>query len=120
MTDDRDRRYLGYIRTAILLIETRIRVGRQPFLDDVDRQDAVLWRLETLAEATGKLSQTLKERHPEIRWRAISGFRNITAHAYLDLHLEEVWEIVSEHLLALKVVVDRELSLSTHLEDSPS
>jgi hypothetical protein len=58
--------------------------GYEVFRRDVDLQGAVLWRLETPAEATGKLSQSLKDRHPA-RWRAIYGFRNIAAHGYLGL-----------------------------------
>jgi uncharacterized protein with HEPN domain len=65
--DDRDLRYLTYIRDGIRLIQVRTRAGREPFLADVDIQDAVLWRLETLAEATSKLSQPIKDQHPEIR-----------------------------------------------------
>jgi uncharacterized protein with HEPN domain len=110
VNDERDRRHLEYIREAIELIQVRTRAGRQPFLEDVDIQDAVLWRLTTVAEASGKLSQALKERHPEIRWRAIYGFRNIAAHAYLDLRLDLVWEIVESHLDSLKAVVKQELA----------
>ncbi|TAK35486.1 MAG: DUF86 domain-containing protein [Chloroflexota bacterium] len=109
MTNDRDRRYLTYIRDSIALIQARTRAGRETFLRDVDAQDAVLWRLETLAEATGKLSQDVKDRHPEMRWRGIYAFRNIAAHAYLDLRLDEVWEIVEQHLPALMIVADDEL-----------
>jgi uncharacterized protein with HEPN domain len=102
VTDERDRRYLGYIREAIELIEARTRTGRDAFLSNIDVQDAVLWRLQTLAEATGKISAELKARHLEIRWRAVYGFRNIAAHAYLDLQLDRVWEIVELHLPALR------------------
>ena len=110
MIDEREYRYLTYIREAITLIEARTRGGRQAFMQNVDAQDAVLWRLETLAEASGKLSQALKDRHPEIRWRAIYGFRNIAAHAYLELRLDRVWEIIELHLPALKAVVEQELA----------
>jgi uncharacterized protein with HEPN domain len=109
VSDDRDRRYLSYIRDAILLIEKRTHGGREAFFHDIDLQDAILWRLETLAEATGKLSEELQQRHPEIRWRAIYGFRNIAAHGYLDLQLDLVWEIIDLHLTDLKSVVDQEL-----------
>ena len=113
MSSDRDRRHLAYVRDAIALIEARTRGGREAFLQDVDIQDAVLWRLETLAEAAGKLSQVMKDRHPQIRWRAIYGFRNIAAHTYLELHLDRVWEIIELHLPALKAVVSDELGHST-------
>lgn len=109
MSDKRDRRYLAYIREAIDLIQARTRTGQEAFMHDVDVQDAVLWRLETLAEASGKLSPALKARHPELRWRAIYGFRNIAAHGYLDLRLDQVWEIVDVHLPALRAAVDEEL-----------
>jgi hypothetical protein len=33
------------MREAIRLIELRTATGREAFLDDVDMQDAVLWRL---------------------------------------------------------------------------
>ena len=95
-----------------MLVEARTRGGREAFLRDVDIQDAVLWRLQTLAEATGKLSPEIKDRYPTIRWRAVYGFRNVAAHAYLELHLEEVWEIVEVHLPALKMAVDAELGRS--------
>ncbi len=112
MNDERDRWHLAYIREAIVLIEARTRRGREAFLRDVDIQDAVLWRLETLAEASGKLSQPLKDRHPEIRWRAVYGFRNIAAHGYLELRLDRVWEIIQLHLPSLKAVVDEGLGRS--------
>jgi uncharacterized protein with HEPN domain len=112
VTEDRDRRYLTYIRDSIGLIDARTRNGREAFLRDFDIQDAVLWRLETLAEATGKLSPELKDRHPDIRWRAIYGFRNIAAHGYLELRLDRVWEIVELHLPMLKAVVEEELGRS--------
>lgn len=56
------------------------------------------------------LSWEPKDRHSHIRWQAFYGFRNILAHAYLGLHMEQVWEIVSIHLPRLKVAVREELS----------
>jgi len=113
VSSDRHRRFLTYILEAIDLLEQRTRAGREAFLDDVDLQDAVLWRLQTLAEATNRLPPEVKSRHPEIRWRAIYGFRNIAAHGYLDLQLDRVWEIVENHLAVLKSVVEDELNRPT-------
>ncbi|HLI50909.1 MAG TPA: HepT-like ribonuclease domain-containing protein [Thermomicrobiaceae bacterium] len=119
MTDERDQRYLSYIQDSIELIQRRTADGRAAFLNNVDAQDAVLWRLETLAEATGKLSQEIKDRHPHIRWRAVYGFRNIATHGYLGLQLDLVWEIIEIHLPSLKVVVDEELDRSRQERDRP-
>jgi uncharacterized protein with HEPN domain len=109
VSETRHRRLLTYILGAIALIEQRTQTGREAFLDDIDMQDAVLWRLETLAEATNRLPPEMQARHPEIRWRAIYGFRNIAAHGYLDLQIDRVWEIVEVHLPLLKLVIEDEL-----------
>ncbi len=109
MSEDQTPRHLRYIRDSIILIEGRTQRGRTAFLDNIDVQDAVLWRLQTLADATGKLPTEMKNRHPSIPWRAIYGFRNVAAHAYQDLLLDRVWEIVEIHLPALKAAVVQEL-----------
>jgi uncharacterized protein with HEPN domain len=107
---EEDRRRLAYIVTSIDLIEQRVRGGRTPFMRDVDIQDAVLWRLQTLAEAAGKLSPAVQSRHPHVRWRAIYGFRNVAAHGYLELNLDVVWEILQVHLPLLRRVAEAELA----------
>jgi uncharacterized protein with HEPN domain len=76
-------------------------------------QDAVLRRLETVADAVGKLSDALKTRHPAIPWREVYGFRNIAAHAYEGIDLERVWEIVERHTSPIKRVVNAEIRNST-------
>jgi len=106
---ERDERFLLYIQESIKLIHRYTSGGRQAFVHDRMVQDATLRRLETLADATGKLSSALKDRHPEIAWHEVYGFRNVAAHAYLSLSLEQVWEIVEVYLPPLKSVVDEEL-----------
>jgi hypothetical protein len=39
----------------------------------------------------------------------VYGFRNIAAHAYLDIDLERVWEIVTDDLPPLRAAVEKEL-----------
>ena len=114
MTPETDQRNLAYILQSIDLIERRTRAGKSAFLQNVDVQDAVLWRLETLAEATGKLSPELKQRHAYVRWRAIYGFRNVAAHGYLELQLDLVREIVERHLAGLQTVARQELARDPH------
>jgi uncharacterized protein with HEPN domain len=85
-------------------------VGHATFLTDIDHQDAILWRLFTLADAATQLSEEVKGRHPEIPWRRVAGFRNIAAHAYLSLVLDAAWKIVEVQLPLLKLVVQEELA----------
>jgi uncharacterized protein with HEPN domain len=106
----RDRRYLTYVLESIVLVEHYTRDGREAFLSDPMVQDAVLRRLETLAEATGRLSDELKARRATIPWRAVQGFRNVAAHAYLDVELGDVWDIVVGDLPAMRAAVEAELA----------
>ena|SRR5947209_15439737 len=109
MSDDAN--YLSYIRDSIQLLEERAAFGFDVFLHDDILQDAVLRRLETLADACGQLSPELKSRHPEILWRDIIDFRNRVAHGYLHVDLEIVWRIIVIDIPALKVVVAEELDV---------
>jgi uncharacterized protein with HEPN domain len=107
--DPRERARLGYIRKSIARIEQYTQGGREAFFSEPIVQDAVLRRLETLADAISKLSNDLRTRHPTIPWRQVHGFRNIVAHAYEEIDLTRVWEIVEDYVPVLKSVVDREL-----------
>ncbi len=121
MTGDRDLRLLTHIADSILLIRRYLSEGgREAFENELLVQDAVLRRLETLAEAAGRLSPDTKERHPEIPWREVYGFRNVAAHAYLDLHLERTWEIIERYLPALLSAVQAELSSASGSGELPS
>lgn len=59
---------------------------------------ATLRELEVIGEAIGKITDTCKERHPEIAWRMIKDFRNVLAHEYFGVDAEIVWDIVKEHI----------------------
>jgi uncharacterized protein with HEPN domain len=65
-------------------------------------QDAVARNLQTFAESSQRLSETLKTREPSIPWRDIAGFRNVLVHGYLGLDLEIVWRIVEIDLPVLR------------------
>lgn len=97
-----DKLYLIHIQECIQRIEEYTREGKDRFLDDTKTQDAVLRNLQTLAESSQHLSDDLKKSHPEIDWRAISGFRSVVVHDYLGIDVSQVWDIVSIDLPDLK------------------
>ena len=111
--EERERGRLRYIQASITRIEEYTHGDQDVFFSEPIVQDAVLRRLETLADATAKLSDALQSRHPEIPWRRVYGFRHIAAHAYEALDLRRVWEIVEDYLPALKTAVDQDLAESS-------
>ncbi len=44
--------------------------------------------VENIVPSTDFTINNLKDLHPEVDWRAISGFRNVLVHDYLGINLE--------------------------------
>jgi uncharacterized protein with HEPN domain len=97
-----DKIYLEHIIDCIDLINDYTEYDKFKFMNSSMVQDAVIRNLQTLAESTQRLSPELKERHPEINWKAIAGFRNILVHDYLGLDLELIWAVIENRLPQLK------------------
>lgn len=71
------------------------------FLADKKTQDAVLRNLHVLGEAAKRVSQAIKETHPEVEWQRIIRSRHILVHDYFSVDYEIVWRIVEVHLQPL-------------------
>lgn len=80
-----DSIYLEHIIDCIDRINDYTEYDQFVFMNSQMVQDAVIRKLQTLSESAQKrkLSDELKSQHPEINWKAISGFRNVLAHNYL-------------------------------------
>jgi len=89
-----DSIYLRHIRECIRRVEENTAGGHDAFMAAHTLQDAVLRNLQTMAESTQRLSDTVKAAHPAVEWKAISGFRNVIVHNYLGIDLEQIWKIV--------------------------
>lgn len=97
-----DTIYLQHILECIRRIEGHTVQGRDAFFASHILQDATLRNLQTLSEATQRLSQRLKATQPHIPWQQISAFRNVIVHNYLGIDLEQVWTIIHRDIPPLK------------------
>ena len=71
-------------------------------LEDDKTYDAVYLRLQQLSETTQRLSPAYKQRHPDIQWGDIAGFRNRMVHGYLgEVNVLTIIEVLEEFLPAL-------------------
>lgn len=85
-----DRVYLEHILECCHRIAEFTGGERSRFLRDIMVQEATLRSLQTPAESCNRLSDSAKQRHPDIDWRGIAGFRNVVVHDYLGLDLSLV------------------------------
>ena len=65
--------------------------------------------LEIISEAARRLAPSVRERHPELPWRAIMGVGNVLRHNHDDVAEEQVWRTVLEDLPALDRAIAAEL-----------
>ncbi len=49
-----------------------------------------------------RLSDEFTEKHHQIEWLKIKGLRNIIAHDYFGIDIEEIWSVINIYLPELK------------------
>ena len=82
---------------------------RASFKQDTKTVYAVTRCLEIISEASRRLPDDVKARHPAIGWKQMAGAGNVYRHDYEDVAAEFVWETVARALPPLRVVIEVEL-----------
>ena len=67
--------------------------------------DAVLRNLELIGEASKRLSDDFKNRNPQLPWKKIIGLRNIVIHAYSDVDIDIIWDIIKKNIPETKDII---------------
>lgn len=63
--------------------------------------------LQTLAESSQRLSDSIKATESQVPWRDLAGFRNVIVLGYLGIDLAAVWLVVEQDLPPLAAALDR-------------
>lgn len=100
-----DKVYLLHIRDAIQSIFDYTADGKEVFLKTRLIQDGVIRNLEIIGEAVKNVSDTLKSKYPDVRWKQIAGMRDKMIHQYFGVNLEIVWEVVEKDLPPLQKII---------------
>lgn len=61
----------------------------------------ILQKLMIIGEAASHVSEGTRQRHPEIPWPQIVGFRNYAIHAYFALRTDMIWTTVTQDIPVL-------------------
>ncbi len=80
------------------------------FVQDKKTNYSVVRCLEIIGEASKHIPATIRNKYPEVPWKAIAGTRNIIVHDYADVDLKEVWETVVSDLAPLREQIEKILS----------
>jgi uncharacterized protein with HEPN domain len=106
-----DRVYLLHIRDALDRVREYTVAGREAFLADGRTQDAVVRNLEIVGEAAKRLSAGVRDRAPDIPWKAVAGLRDKLIHDYFGVTLDIVWQVVDREAPALRRRVEALLDM---------
>jgi len=89
------RHMLDAARRAVALTAGKTRA--QVTGDEIG-QLALVRLLEIVGEAAGRISPAFRSAHPELPWSEMNGLRNRLVHAYFDVDLEVLLDIVEKDL----------------------
>ncbi|MCI6283742.1 HepT-like ribonuclease domain-containing protein [Selenomonas sp.] len=64
------------------------------FLQDEMKKRAIGMTVINIGELVKNVTMELREAYPNVPWKAIAGFRDITAHRYQTLRMEDVYASV--------------------------
>jgi uncharacterized protein with HEPN domain len=104
-------RWLNDILHHIMLAQSFVaEIDDEMFQGDPLRFHAVTRCLEIVSEASRRLPDELKARHPSISWKEMAGAGSVYRHDYEDVAASYVWVTVQDHLPALRVVIEHELA----------
>ena len=122
MSDSAHRRaWRFYVRDMIGFCE-RVRSytaghDQASFVADSLRYDATIRNLELIGEAATHVPQSVRDKFPDVPWRAIVGLRNRLIHGYEGIDNDIIWTLVQDAVPKLPPAL-RDL-LATTSEESP-
>jgi uncharacterized protein with HEPN domain len=72
------------------------------FKNDENLKRAAVRSLEIIGEASKKVPDEFRKRHPEIDWKNMAGMRDVLIHDYLGVNYEIVWDVIVNHIPELR------------------
>lgn len=82
-------------------------VSLQGFLDDDRLQYAVERSLQIVSEASRYVPAEMQAEHPDVNWRAVVDFGNLSRHGYHEVGQDLIYRTAVGPLRALKLACDK-------------
>ena len=106
-----DKIRIQHVLDAIKEVDAYISdVTEDQFLQNSEKRFATIKQIEIIGEACSKIGEEIKHGHPEVPWRQVIGFRNISIHEYHNVSFHIVWGIAKDDLPVLKEILSKILT----------
>ena len=110
--NERDRTNVERIADELRYIETAtVKISREEFLCDETLQRALSMAILTIGECANRLSDEFKTLHNQIEWVQIIAVRNIAAHGYWQLDMQQIWQAIEEDIPSLSEFVHSQMDM---------
>jgi uncharacterized protein with HEPN domain len=87
---------------AEYLISKSQALSRDQFVRDETLKRAFVRSLEIIGEATKQVPAAMRQKYPQIDWRAMAGMRDKLIHGYFGVDYDLVWDVVSSKIPELR------------------
>ncbi len=100
--------FLEDILECIIKINEYIEeVSEQDFEINIEKQDAVIRRLEIIGEAVKHISKNVRNKNTDIPWREMAGMRDVVVHQYFGISIGLIWKVCSVDIPKLEVSIKK-------------
>ncbi len=102
--------YLHDILDSVMQCQTYVKaVNKRAFMEDLQKQDAVVRRLEIIGEAATRVPVSVRTKISGVEWRKIVALRNVLIHEYSGVDMTQVWIVAKKLLEPLRKEIEKYL-----------
>ena len=101
-----DRTLLLDIHDAVEIVRRYTPQDRSTLDGDLPIQSLLIRYPQIIGEASWRLSDGFKAAHPQVPWPRIAAMRHVLVHDYFRVDLNQVWNVATVHVPALKPQID--------------